>query len=158
MQGGRLGVFSSLAHLLEDVQVLRPTVFAAPPTFWNGLFNDFQNELMRGGNDSNSNVRHRWTKSVDSSRFFGVCFFCQSNEKTSCRLMFSDRILTSWFAWSILNQDQKDAREQHDIASLHRKHNSGISWMLGDDVSCWEIVLQPWFPPEQHCNILFSGG
>ncbi len=59
MQGGRLGVFSSLAHLLEDVQVLRPTVFAAPPTFWNGLFKDFQNEVMRGGNDSNANVRHR---------------------------------------------------------------------------------------------------
>lgn len=75
MQGGRLGVFSSLAHLLEDVQVLRPTVFAAPPTFWNGLFNDFQNEVTRGGNDSNSNVRHRWTKKVLTVHAFLGCFF-----------------------------------------------------------------------------------
>eukprot|EP00438_Fugacium_kawagutii_P030787 Skav221436 [mRNA] locus=scaffold140:49097:50167:+ [translate_table: standard] len=51
MQGGRIGVSSGAGRVLADVQVLRPTVFSAPPTFWNGLFNDFENDL-RATNDS----------------------------------------------------------------------------------------------------------
>lgn len=46
--GGRIGVFSgSLDILSEDIEALRPTVFGATPTFWNGLHQNFINELAR---------------------------------------------------------------------------------------------------------------
>jgi long-chain acyl-CoA synthetase len=45
-KGGRIGVFSgSLDRLLEDAQALRPTVFGGMPTFWQGLYSHFQQEL-----------------------------------------------------------------------------------------------------------------
>ncbi|CAE7561362.1 car [Symbiodinium sp. CCMP2456] len=47
MQGGRIGVFSgSLDRMLEDLRALRPTVFAAAPTFWTGLYSDFENDVV----------------------------------------------------------------------------------------------------------------
>lgn len=47
LQGGRIGVFSgSLDRMLDDVQILRPTAFAATPTFWNGLYNQFEQEVI----------------------------------------------------------------------------------------------------------------
>eukprot|EP00439_Symbiodinium_sp_Y106_P019596 s5596_g2.t1 len=50
MQGGRIGVFSgSLDRMLEDVRALRPTVFAAAPTFWTGLYSDFENDVAEEG-------------------------------------------------------------------------------------------------------------
>ena len=52
MQGGRIGLSSGLGRVLADVQQLRPTVFAAPPTFWNGLFKDFENQVARSGPDA----------------------------------------------------------------------------------------------------------
>ena len=45
MQGGRLGCSSGLGRVLEDLPRLRPTTFAASPSFWNGLHKDFENQL-----------------------------------------------------------------------------------------------------------------
>ena len=45
--GGRIGCFTSLGNILEDCQSLRPTVFAATPTFWNSLLSDFEQALAR---------------------------------------------------------------------------------------------------------------
>ena len=46
--GGRIGVFSgSLTRILDDCRALRPTVFAATPTFWNGLYAQFEGEVSR---------------------------------------------------------------------------------------------------------------
>eukprot|EP00435_Cladocopium_sp_Y103_P037343 s2581_g9.t2 len=45
MQGGRLGCSSGLGRALEDLPQLRPTTFAAPPSFWNGLHKDFEHQL-----------------------------------------------------------------------------------------------------------------
>jgi long-chain acyl-CoA synthetase len=46
LSGGRIGLFSgSLARLLDDCQCLRPTVFAATPSFWNGLYAQYEHEL-----------------------------------------------------------------------------------------------------------------
>ena len=46
MQGGSIGFFSgSLCRMLDDCRSLRPTVFAATPTFWNGLHAQFEAEL-----------------------------------------------------------------------------------------------------------------
>jgi long-subunit acyl-CoA synthetase (AMP-forming) len=45
--GGRIGCFTNLGNMLEDCQSLRPTVFAATPTFWNSLLSDFEQELAR---------------------------------------------------------------------------------------------------------------
>ncbi|CAJ1448540.1 unnamed protein product [Effrenium voratum] len=48
MQGGQIGVFSgSLDRILDDARALRPTVFAAPPTFWNGLHAEFEDEVVQ---------------------------------------------------------------------------------------------------------------
>ena len=43
LQGGRI-VFSSggLEHLMDEVKQVRPTVFAATPTFWIGLMKQFE--------------------------------------------------------------------------------------------------------------------
>ena len=47
LAGGRIGTFSgSLARLLDDCAALRPTVFAATPTFWNGLHRQFEQEVL----------------------------------------------------------------------------------------------------------------
>lgn len=48
MQGGSIGFFSgSLSRMLGDCRSLRPTAFAATPTFWNGLHAQFEAELRR---------------------------------------------------------------------------------------------------------------
>ncbi|CAK0843476.1 unnamed protein product [Prorocentrum cordatum] len=47
LQGGRIGVFSgSLDNMLDDVQRLRPTAFAAAPTFWNSLYSQFEQDVI----------------------------------------------------------------------------------------------------------------
>jgi len=47
-KGGCVAVFSgSLAHLHDDLQLVRPTVFGATPTFWYGLQQRYQSELER---------------------------------------------------------------------------------------------------------------
>ena len=47
LQGGCIGCFTSLANIQEDCQLLQPTVFAATPTFWNGLVAEFEGEVRR---------------------------------------------------------------------------------------------------------------
>ena len=48
LQGGCIGFFSgSLARIQDDCQRLRPTAFAATPTFWTGLLAQFEAELRR---------------------------------------------------------------------------------------------------------------
>ena len=49
MQGGRLACSSGLGRVLEDLPRLRPTTFAASPSFWNGLHKDFENQLRDRG-------------------------------------------------------------------------------------------------------------
>ena len=51
MQGGRLGCSSGLGRVLEDLPRLRPTTFAASPSFWNGLHKDFESQLRGGRGD-----------------------------------------------------------------------------------------------------------
>lgn len=41
-KGGRIGIWSgSMERLLEDCQILRPTVFGSTPNLWNGLYMQF---------------------------------------------------------------------------------------------------------------------
>jgi long-chain acyl-CoA synthetase len=59
MQGGSIGFFSgSLTRMQEDCQRLRPTAFAATPTFWVGLLAQFESEVRRrsGGRASESDA------------------------------------------------------------------------------------------------------
>eukprot|EP01043_Picozoa_sp_COSAG02_P017771 COSAG02_NODE_814_length_16879_cov_4.389928_3_plen_1226_part_00 len=48
LQGGCIGFFSgSLTRIQDDCQRLRPTAFAATPTFWTGLLGQFEAEVRR---------------------------------------------------------------------------------------------------------------
>jgi len=52
-KGGRIGLYSgSLDRMSQDILVLRPTLFGATPTFWYGLYRQYQAEVdaLKAGN------------------------------------------------------------------------------------------------------------
>ena len=60
-KGGSIGVFSGLSRISDDCRLLCPTTFGATPTFWNGLYSQFQNDLdaMRKALESELSLRDK---------------------------------------------------------------------------------------------------
>ena len=72
LNGGRIGVASSsLTRLLEDIQLLRPTVVAASPAIWCSVMRDWEEEVA----------------SVEKKA---------SNEAEAERALCSNRVLNAW--------------------------------------------------------------
>ena len=60
-KGGAIGVFSgSLSRVTDDAKALRPTIFAAVPSFWNVLHQQFLEEQRKNGysDDEISSIWH----------------------------------------------------------------------------------------------------
>eukprot|EP01052_Picozoa_sp_SAG31_P010686 SAG31_NODE_592_length_13726_cov_7.188082_6_plen_916_part_00 len=72
IQGGRIGFFSgSLVRMQEDCQRLRPTAFAATPTFWMGLLAQFEAEVRRRSAASEEGAEARTTVEWMDRRILG---------------------------------------------------------------------------------------
>lgn len=72
--GGQIGIFSgNLSKIEEDCKVLRPTIFGATPTFWNGMYREFNIELAQRIAVRVSEIDARYTllKEWQTRKMFG---------------------------------------------------------------------------------------
>ena len=63
-RGGCIGFYSCFQNILEDSQVLRPTVFGATPIFWRSLYAQYQHELQQRLDSDPSSSRSELRQAV----------------------------------------------------------------------------------------------
>jgi long-subunit acyl-CoA synthetase (AMP-forming) len=43
INGGRVGIYSDIKNIFEDILELEPSYFTGPPSFYNKIYKEFQN-------------------------------------------------------------------------------------------------------------------